>query len=422
MRAPIMTSSAIPSSALSSGRISSKAPLFWLALGAFAIGTESFMISPLLPNLAADFSVSIGAAGQLVAVFALTYAISSPIITAFTGGINRRLLLIAAMIAFTLANIVASLAPNYWSLMGARVLLAIAAGLYSPSAVALAGALVPPDQRGRALAIVGGGTTIAIALGVSLGALIGDGFGWRMTFAGVGLLSALAVIGLVAGLRRGVGAGLPTASLGERIAVARQPAVLLALLATLIWAMGAYVIYTFLALYLSSTVGLQGAQIGLVLFLWGVTAAAGIFLGGALNDRFGPRAVLIPSLGLLALAFISLSLSAIYLSQSQALAPVLIAIVVWGLSAWAFFPAQQARLIAVGGLKAAPVSLSLNASFLYLGFALGAALGSFSLSLGPIANLGWIAGVCEIAALLLVIAITRRAGTAVTAKPVTQTF
>lgn len=415
-----MTSSiTLASGPIASTPIFGRAPLFWLALGTFAIGTESFMISPLLPNLAADLSVSVGAAGQLVAVFALTYAISSPVITAFTGGVDRRLLLITSMIAFALANIVACLAPDYWSLMGARVLLAIAAGLYTPSAVALAGALVPPEQRGRALAIVGGGTTIAIALGVPLGALIGDRFGWRMTFAGVGFLSALAVIGLMAGLRRGVGAGLPTASLSQRIAVARQPAVLLALLATLIWAMGAYVMYTFLALYLTSTTGLQGAQISMVLFLWGVTAAAGIFLGGSLNDRFGSRAVLIPSLGLLATAFISLSLSAAYLSRSQALAPVLVAIVIWGLSAWAFFPAQQARLIAVGGLKAAPVALSLNASFLYLGFALGASLGSFSLTLGPVAHLGWIAGLCEIAALLLVVAITR--GSAVrSSKPATQ--
>src|SRR5580658_8472074 len=95
----------------------SAAPLYWLALGTFAIGTEGFMIAPLLPDLAADLSVSVVRAGQLVAAFALTYALSSPILTALTGGFDRRKLLIGAMLAFGLANVVAWSAPSYWALM-----------------------------------------------------------------------------------------------------------------------------------------------------------------------------------------------------------------------------------------------------------------------------------------------------------------
>src|ERR1700721_1756676 len=91
--------------------------LYWLALGTFAIGTEGFMIAPLLPDLAADLSVSVVAAGQLVTVFALTYAFSSPILTALTGSMNRRRLLILAMVAFALANLVAWSAKDYQALM-----------------------------------------------------------------------------------------------------------------------------------------------------------------------------------------------------------------------------------------------------------------------------------------------------------------
>jgi len=90
------------------------APLLWLALGTFATGTESFMISPLLPGLAADFSVNVAAAGQLVTAFAFTYAISSPLLSAATGGIARRKLLILAMAAFALANFIASTTTGYW--------------------------------------------------------------------------------------------------------------------------------------------------------------------------------------------------------------------------------------------------------------------------------------------------------------------
>src|SRR5271154_1475062 len=147
------------------------APLVLLALGTFATGTESFMIAPLLPKLAADLSVNVALAGQLLTAFALTYAVSSPLLSAVTAGVDRRKLLIASMAAFGLANIVASTATGFWELLGARLLLACAAGLYVPSASALGGALVAPERRGRALAIVNGGTSIAIVLGVPLGAI-----------------------------------------------------------------------------------------------------------------------------------------------------------------------------------------------------------------------------------------------------------
>ncbi|MFP3607181.1 MFS transporter, partial [Paraburkholderia sp. SIMBA_053] len=81
------------------------APVYWLALGAFAIGTEGFMISPLLPGLATDLSVTIETAGQLVTVFALAYGLSSPVLTALSGSMNRRTLLLASMIAFALSNL-----------------------------------------------------------------------------------------------------------------------------------------------------------------------------------------------------------------------------------------------------------------------------------------------------------------------------
>src|SRR2546426_2060408 len=110
-----------------------RAPLYWLALGTFAVGAEGFMIAGILPSIAADLSVSVSVAGQLVAAFAFAYAISSPVLTALSGSINRRRLLIISMSAFTLANLLAWSATGYCSLMGARILLAFAAGVYVPS-------------------------------------------------------------------------------------------------------------------------------------------------------------------------------------------------------------------------------------------------------------------------------------------------
>src|ERR1700737_1729986 len=109
-------------------------PLYCLALGAFAVGTESFMIAAILPRIAGDLSVSLQMAGQLVTVFTLVYAISSPILTALTGSVRRRTLLLATMGLFTLGNLFAAFATDYWSLVLARILIALAAGLYMPNA------------------------------------------------------------------------------------------------------------------------------------------------------------------------------------------------------------------------------------------------------------------------------------------------
>ncbi len=382
-------------------------PLLWLALGAFAVGTEGFMIAAILPKVAADLAVSITAAGQLVTVFALSYAVSSPILTTLTGKLERRTLLIASMAAFAAANLVAAAATGYHWLAGARVLLALAAGLYVPNANALASALVPPERRARAIAVVNGGLTVAIALGVPLGALIGNHFGWRMTFVGVALLGATAVAGLLGGLPKGVGAGLSTATLKERLAVIRVPAVPSGLLLTTLWASGGYAVYTYIAPFLAATTGITGSHIGWVLFVWGASAGTGLFIGGTASDRFGSPRVIGAVLPLLALALLSLSVTAHTLGPSLALVPVIVAISVWGMSAWAFYPAQQVRLIGFAGLKVAPIILSLNASFMYLGFSLGAALGSFTLLRTVPANLGWVGGVAELLAASLFF-VTRR--------------
>src|ERR1700685_807715 len=214
------------------------AALYWLALGTFAIGTEGFMIAALLPTIAADIRVSVAEAGLLVSIFALAYATSSPVLTALTGRVDRRQLLLGSMSLFAVFNMAAALAHSFLALAAARVLLAFAACLFTPNANALAGALVPAEQRGRAIAIVNGGLTAAIALGVPLGALVGERLRWRMTFVGVGVLSAIAVVGLARGLQRGVGASMVSASLRDRLRTVRNPRVARTLAVTTLWATG----------------------------------------------------------------------------------------------------------------------------------------------------------------------------------------
>ncbi|CAB3753012.1 MFS transporter [Burkholderia sp. MSh2] len=391
----------------SAAELKHNAALYCLALGAFAIGTEGFMLAGLLPIIANDLSVSLAAAGQLVTVFSLAYAISSPILTTLSAGVNRRRFLIIALLCFTAANFAACASPGYLSLLATRVLLAVSAGLYMPSANALASSLVAPERRGRALATVHGGITIAVALGVPLGAWIGERFGWRATFAGIGVLSAIVTLGVVLGLPRTIGANTAVPSLAQRVAVARQPAVLVTLLITALWAAGIWIIYPYLAPFLTGQPGFGVAQVGAVLLLYGVFAGIGVFISGRAIDRFGSRKVLIVCLVAMMLSYESLSFSAQHLEPVYARIAILVAIAVWGAAGWAFNPAQQAKLIAIGGMDVAPVSLSLNSSFTYLGFAFGAAIGSFIVAYRSVSDIGMIGGLCELAALVVALATDR---------------
>lgn len=167
--------------------------LVWLTLGAFAIGTEGFMIAGLLPALARDLDVGLPAAGHLVTAFSVAYAIAAPVMAVLTAGVERRRLLAVAMGGFALANLLASLAPSYAGLLGARLLLALSAASFMPAAGGYAAGLVGPERQGRALSMVTSGLTMAIIAGVPLGVLLGDFFGWRATFPqrrGVGLAFA----------------------------------------------------------------------------------------------------------------------------------------------------------------------------------------------------------------------------------------
>jgi predicted MFS family arabinose efflux permease len=387
----------------------SDAPLYWMALGTFAIGTEGFMIAAILPSIASSLAVSLQAVGGLIVIFTLAYAISSPVLTALTGTFNRRQLLIASMAVFGFANLVAAASTDYWHLAAARVLLAFSAGLFVPNASALAGALAAPEKRGRALAIVNGGLSVAVALGVPLGAFVGARFGWRMTFVGVAILALVAVAGLVAGIPQGIGSGLPTTTLRKRLAVLQQPAALAALLITTLWGLGGYSVYTYISPFLGQVIGFTGSRVGMVLFLWGTAAFLGLVFGGKASDRLGNERVIGTVLPVMALALASLSIAAYQLSPARALLPVLVIVFIWGASAWSFFPSQQSRLIGVAGQAGAPVILSLNASFMYLGFSLGAALGSLVIGRCSVADLGWVGALCVTSGYVLFLATTRRA-------------
>jgi predicted MFS family arabinose efflux permease len=386
--------------------------VFWLAVAAFAIGTEGFVIAGLLPVIAADMQISVAAAGQLVTVYALTYAVGSPVLAIIFNNFDRRTVLTLALSAFIAGNLMAVAAASFPLLMVSRMLMALGAGLCMPTALGVAVAIASPERQGRAIALVISGITVATVVGVPLGSLIGNHFGWRATFALVAVLGAIALAGLLFGLPR----GLPrtTATLGQRLAVARHGGVLVALATTMLWAIGGFTVFTYVSVPLR-TLGFDASEISFALLVFGVAAAIGNMLGGTLADRMGPVPTAAFGLAVMAAALILQSFALKFTSPEHARYIVLLLIFCWGISGWTFYPAQVASIIRIDP-QAAAIALSLNNSAMYFGFAIGGAAGGLVLSvLGP-TDLGWIGGSSVSVALALLLFRRRRAGLMLAAK------
>lgn len=371
--------------------------LIWLALGAFAIGAEGFVISTLLPSISADTGVTLPQAGYLVLAYAVAYAISAPVLATLTGTIARRNVLVAAALVFAVGAVGASLSSGYWPLLAARVAMAAMAGLYAATAQATAVSLSEPAHRARAIAVVVGGTSLAVALGAPIGGLIAGLVGWRGTYLFIAVLGVLAAIAILAMLPSSIRG--EHRSLRERFAVLSLPGVVPALLTTFFYMVGPFAAFIYLAPLTTTGIGLEKAWLPAVMLAFGVGAAIGNTLGGQLADRVGADRTVIASAVFNAL-FLGL-LSIVPHLDASVRAPVYLALMVpWGICAWTFLPAQVSRLVSLAG-GAAPLVLSLNGSALYLGTAGGALLGGQVLTHGSVYDLGWVAAISPLIALAL---------------------
>lgn len=371
-----------------------------LALGTFAIGTDSFVIAGILPDIAGGLHISLALAGLTVTVFALVYACGAPILATFTGSLERRRLLLASLAILAMANILAALATNLPVFLVARVLAAIGASLYTPTATAVATTLAPEQQRGRALALVMTGLTASTVLGVPLGVLIGSWLNWQATLVFVALLSALALIGVLT--RFPHVSAPPVVSLGTRITFLKRPGLLLALLHTILFMSGIQIIATYNRVLLQQTTHLDELAVSLMLLLYGVAGIVGGIVGGYSADRWGNRRTLIG--GLLMLAGILFLLP--WLASTTPGSAF--AFCVWGIAGWSLTPAQQHRLVAFAP-NAAGIILSLNSSAIYLGISCGSGLGSLLIQTTSLTVMCWIAAGLEVFALVFIL-LTLRTG------------
>jgi predicted MFS family arabinose efflux permease len=345
--------------------------LLWLALGAFAGSTEGFLIGSLLPAISTDMEVTIGQAGFLVFGAAIAHGLGTPVLSALLGHADRRKVLALAELAFAACALLLALAPEFELLLVARMALALAAGVYTVTAMATAVSISPPERRGRAMGTVIAGQSLAVLIGVPLGAYFVVEFGWRSAYLVIAALAFAAAIAVA--LRLPVGLAGDRRTLRERFGVLRIRGVPLALLATVLFMAAAYMPTVFVAPLAMHSAGVVFGTLPLVLLANGVGAFAGSHLGGRLADALNPRrAVLFMSM---AEAFVLLLFAAIpYLPEELRLVCFLLVMSLTGLVGWSFWPAQS-RLLADIDPNSASLVLALNLTALNIGVALAAVIG-----------------------------------------------
>lgn len=373
--------------------------LFALTIAAYAIGTTEFVIVGLLPTVANDLHITLPLAGLIVSVYALGVTFGAPILTALTGRIERKHLLLGLMALFIAGNTMAALSPGYASLLVARVLSAFAHGVFFSVGSTIAADLVPENRRASAIAMMFMGLTVAIVTGVPLGTLIGQAFGWRATFAAVAALGVLAFAAIATLLPSSLKKA-PPASVGDQIRVLGSGRLLIVFAMTALGYGGTFVAFTYLASILQQVTGLAASSVSLILVVYGIAIAIGNIAGGRLANQNPVRAL---SWLFLAQAIVLVLFSFTAVSPWLAI-PTLAAL---GFLSFANVPGLQIYVVQLAKVvrpAAVDVASALNIAAFNLGIAAGAWIGGLVVEspLG-LAATPWVGALLVVAALLLTI-------------------
>jgi predicted MFS family arabinose efflux permease len=373
--------------------------LLILALGMFALGTDSFVVAGVLPQISRTFEVSIEAAGQMTTVYAITYALLAPVIAALAAGVRRKPMLFWSLALFVLANLATAAAPTYGVAMATRVLAGVSAAIFAPTATGAAAMLVPPEKRGFALSIVAAGLAGSTALGTPIGAVIGNLGDWRWTMAFVAGIAAVAGTGIWALLPEVPMP--PKVNLRQRFAPLADPRIGFTLLTTLLTMSGIFTVYTYFTVVFDRVIGGSGILLGALLVLWGVAGTLANLLSGRLIDAIGSRKVIFLLLAVQAINTALLPWSSAHLWTAA------LAIAVWGACGWGYLAPQQHRLVTVAP-QVAPVVLGMNNSCSYLGVSVGGIVGALGIQVVDAHHLGLIGAVLIVFAFMAAELATKR--------------
>lgn len=394
------------------------AGLVALALGGFGIGLTEFVILGLLPEVAADFRVTIPQAGYLVSGYALSVAAGGVLVTAGTAHLRPKRVLVGLMVLFVIGNLLSAIAGTYAVMMAGRVVAALCHGAFFGIGSVLAASLVPPSRKAQAISIMFLGLTLANVLGVPLGTFLGQGLGWRSTFWAITAIGVVALLGLVAFIPDRTADARPPGQLGRELAAFRNGQVWLSILVTVFGFGAMFGAFTYIAPILTDVSGFPDGAIPWLLVLFGVGLFVGNLGGGRAADQNLDR-TLLTLLSTLTLVLIGFALVA---GNPWAAGTALFLL---GAVGFASVPGMQMRVLEFAA--AAPTLASgVNISAFNLGNAVGAWIGGITITAGFGFRSPIVVGVALAAVALALMAVAasshRRFDTKPTAAPPTSSI
>lgn len=381
--------------------------LLALALGGFGIGLTEFVILGLLPEVAADFRVSIPQAGHLVSGYALSVAVGGVVVTAATASMRPKNVLAGLMSLFVLGNLLSAVADTYALMMLSRIVAALCHGAFFGIGAVLAASLVDGRRKAQAISVMFTGLTIANVLGVPLGTLLGQSLGWRSTFWAITGIGVVALAGLLAYIPQQDAAQRQAGQLRRELAAFRSVQVWLSVLVTVFGFGAMFGTFTYIAPILTQVSGFAESAIPWMLVLFGVGLFVGNLVGGRAADANLDRTLL----ALLATLTVVLVGFALVVGNAWAAG---VALFLLGAVGFASVPGMQMRVLQYAN-TAPTLASGVNISAFNVGNAVGAWLGGLTITagLGYRAPIGVGATLAAIAVAVMVIAagIDRRSRT-----------
>lgn len=355
--------------------------IYLLSFICFIAGTSEFVIVGVLDKIAESIQISVSAAGQLISVFAITAAIGTPIAIFKMRAMDQRKVLIVSLGTFALGSFMMVLAPNYYLLLAARVIMALGMGVFNVMCFIVAAKLAPLQKRASAIATVTVGYNAALIVGLPIGRIVTNAFGWQAIFWG----TSIAAVVFIFILSKNIPAFSPDGAVPFRkqIGLLRQPKILLSLGMSFFWILGYAILYSYITPYLNENSLIKEEMLSVAFLGFGIATLIGNKSGGFFGDKFGvPQTILVSMFCNLTL-LVSLSM---FIGTSAYLTIGIL--MLWAISAWLPGPLFRFSIMSLSD-ESPGVILSLYNSIIQFGFAIGAGLGGIEIDAFSTQYLGW---------------------------------